>query len=40
MDKEQLFNIIGKMYVDLLNAQTVIEALQKRNQESDKNSNS
>lgn len=35
MDKEQLFNVIGKMYIDLLNAQTVIEALQKKIQESD-----
>jgi hypothetical protein len=36
MDKEQLFNVIGKMYIDLLNAQIVIEALQKKTQESEK----
>lgn len=36
MDKEQLYNIIGKMYVDILNAQTIIDALQKKMQESDK----
>lgn len=35
MDNEQLFNIIGKLYADIVNAQKIIDILQKRLQEKD-----
>lgn len=35
MDTEYLFNIIGKLYVDINNAQRIIEALQKSVNEKD-----
>lgn len=33
---EEVFNIIGKLYVDVYNAQKVIELLQKQLQDKDK----
>lgn len=35
MESEQLFNLIGKLYVDLVNSQKIIEILQKKIQEKD-----
>jgi hypothetical protein len=40
MDQEALFNLIGKLYVDIVNAQRIIEALQKRLQEKEQRSSS
>lgn len=36
MDSEQLFNIIGKLYADIVNAQKIIEILQQKLQDKDK----
>lgn len=36
MDPEQLFTIIGKLYADIVNAQKIIELLQQKLQEKDK----
>ena len=36
MDNEKLFNIIGKLYIDLINSQNIIELLHKKLQEKDK----
>lgn len=36
MDTEQLFNIIGKLYTDIVSAQKIIELLQQKLQEKDK----
>jgi hypothetical protein len=36
MDTEQLFNIIGKLYADIVSAQKIIELLQQKLQEKDK----
>ena len=33
MDQEGMFTLIGKLYVDIVNAQRIIEALQKKLQE-------
>jgi hypothetical protein len=38
VDQEALFSLIGKMYVDIVNAQRIIEALQKKIQDKDKSS--
>jgi len=35
MESDQLFNLIGKLYVDLVNSQRIIELLQKKIQEKD-----
>jgi hypothetical protein len=35
MDTEQLFNMIGKLYADIVNAQKIIDLLQKKLQEKD-----
>lgn len=36
MDNEKLFTIIGKLYIDLINSQGVMELLHKKLQEKDK----
>lgn len=36
MDSEKLFTIIGKLYIDIVNSQNVIELLHKKLQEKDK----
>ena len=35
MDNEQLFNVIGKLYADIVHAQKIIELLQKKLQDKD-----
>lgn len=35
MDQEALFALVGKLYIDVVNAQHIIEALQKKLQEKD-----
>lgn len=35
MDQEALFALVGKLYVDIVNAQRIIEALQKKLQDKD-----